>query len=314
MQFEHKTVLLEETVEAIQVSDNKIYVDATFGGGGHSNLILSKSKDIKLIVFDQDIEAIENGKNIFSQENRILFINDNFVNIKKNLEDLNIGKIDGIIADLGVSSYQLDNAKRGFSYMNDAYLDMRMNTSSSITAHYVVNNYSQKDLKRIIKDYGEENWADKISKVIVENRQVKPINTTFELVNIIEKSIPKKLRDKNKHPAKRTFQAIRIEVNNEIGIIEKFIKDSFDMLNIGGRIAIITFHSLEDRAVKNIFKELVGGCICPKEFPICMCNKKEKAKIITKKPILPTLKEIELNSRSRSAKLRILEKISEGYD
>lgn len=314
MKYEHKTVLLNETVDAIQIEKNKIYVDATFGGGGHSSLILSKNKDIRLIVFDQDIEAIENGRINFVKEKNITFVNDNFVNIKQNLERLSIYKIDGIIADLGVSSYQLDNEERGFSYMKNSQLDMRMDINSQLTAKYVVNNYTKDDLKNIIKTYGEEQWADKIANVIVDRRKIKPINTTFELVDIIEKSIPKKLRDKNKHPAKRTFQAIRIEVNNEIGIIEDFIKNSFEMLNLGGRIAIITFHSLEDRAVKDVFKELSTGCICPKEFPVCICNKVQRAKLINKKPISPNLDEITANPRSRSAKLRILEKINEGYD
>lgn len=314
MQYKHKTVLLHETVDAIDVSENKIYVDATFGGGGHSSLILSKADNIKLYVFDQDIEAIENGKKNFKNENRIYFINDNFINIKKNLELLSIKKIDGIIADLGVSSYQLDNIDRGFSYMGDAILDMRMDKNSILTAEKVVNTYSKEDLKRIIKEYGEENWADKIAQVIVDRRAIKPIKTTFDLVDIIEKSIPKKLRDKHKHPAKRTFQAIRIEVNNEIGVIENFIKDAFDLLEVGGKISIITFHSLEDRAVKNVYKELSTGCVCPKEFPVCMCNRIQKAKIVNRKPILPNNEEIELNPRSRSAKLRILEKIDKGDD
>lgn len=312
MQYEHKTVLLNETVDSIDVKNGKLYVDATFGGGGHSRLILSKADDIRLFVFDQDIEAIENGKLNFVEEKRINFINDNFVNIKKNLQALGIKKVDGIIADLGVSSYQLDNADRGFSYMSDAKLDMRMDKNSSLTAEYVVNTYSKERLKHIIREYGQENWSDRIAEIIVEKRAVKPITTTLELVDIIEKSIPKKLRDKHKHPAKRTFQAIRIEVNNEIDIIEKFIQDSFDMMNIGGRIAIITFHSLEDRAVKNSFKELSIDCVCPKEFPVCMCNTIQKAKILTKKPILPTDEEINSNPRSRSAKLRVLEKINEG--
>ena len=309
MEYSHKTVLLYETVDNLNIKDGNTYVDATFGGGGHSRYILSKSKNINLYVFDQDEEAIKNGVKNFSQKDNIHFINTNFVNLKSALYERNITKIDGLIADLGVSSYQLDNAERGFSYMSDAPLDMRMDKSSNLTAYDVVNNYSEDELSNIIRMYGEENWAGKIAKVIVDRRMQKSIDTTLELEDIIEKAFPKKLRDKNKHPAKRTFQAIRIEVNNEIKILEKFLQDAFELLSIGGRLSIITFHSLEDRAVKNIFKDLVGGCICPKEFPVCMCNKKEEAKIITKKPIIPTEEELKENPRSRSAKLRVIEKI-----
>ena len=309
MEYNHKSVLLYETVDSLNVKEGNTYVDATFGGGGHSGYLLSKANNINLYVFDQDEEAIKNGVKNFSQKDNIHFINTNFVNLKSALYERNITKIDGLIADLGVSSYQLDNAERGFSYMSDAPLDMRMDKSSNLTAYDVVNNYYEDELSNIIRMYGEENWAGKIAKVIVDRRMQKSIDTTLELVDIIEKAIPKKLRDKNKHPAKRTFQAIRIEVNNEIKILEKFLQDAFELLSIGGRLSIITFHSLEDRAVKNIFKDLVGGCVCPKEFPVCMCNKKEEAKIITKKPIIPTEEELKENPRSRSAKLRVIEKI-----
>ena len=309
MIYEHKSVLLHETVDMINIKKGGIYVDATFGGGGHSRYMLSKEDDMSLYVFDQDIYAIDNGRNNFANDNRIHFINTNFVNVKSALQDMGIYEIDGIIADLGVSSYQLDTAKRGFSYMKDAPLDMRMDTGSSLTARDVVNTYSRDELKRIIRLYSEEKWADKIATIIVETREKTPINTTFELVNVIERAIPKKLRDKNKHPAKRTFQAIRIETNNELGILEKFVNDAFDMLKIGGRMSIITFHSLEDRLIKNIYKDLVGGCICPSEFPVCMCGRTEKARIITKKPIIPTDEELQENARARSAKLRVIEKI-----
>jgi len=309
MIYEHKSVLLHETVDMINIKKGGIYVDATFGGGGHSRYILSKEDDINLYVFDQDIYAIYNGRNNFANDNRIHFINTNFVNVKSALQDEGIYEIDGIIADLGVSSYQLDTAKRGFSYMKDAPLDMRMDTGSSLTARDVVNTYSRDELKRIIRLYSEEKWADKIATVIVDTREKAPINTTFELVDVIERAIPKKLRDKNKHPAKRTFQAIRIETNNELGILEKFVNDAFDMLKVGGRMSIITFHSLEDRLIKNIYKELVGGCICPSEFPVCICGHTEKARIITKKPIIPTDEELQENARARSAKLRVIEKI-----
>lgn len=309
MIYEHKSVLLHETVDMINIKKGGIYVDATFGGGGHSRYMLSKIDDMSLYVFDQDIYAIDNGRNNFANDNRIHFINTNFVNVKSALQDMGIYEIDGIIADLGVSSYQLDTAKRGFSYMKDAPLDMRMDTGSSLTARDIVNTYSRDELKRIIRLYSEEKWADKIATIIVETREKAPINTTFELVNVIERAIPKKLRDKNKHPAKRTFQAIRIETNNELGILEKFVNDAFDMLKIGGRMSIITFHSLEDRLIKNIYKDLVGGCICPSEFPVCMCGRTEKARIITKKPIIPTDEELQENARARSAKLRVIEKI-----
>ena len=309
MIYEHKSVLLHETVDMINIKKGGIYVDATFGGGGHSRYMLSKIDDMSLYVFDQDIYAIDNGRNNFANDNRIHFINTNFVNVKSALQDMGIYEIDGIIADLGVSSYQLDTAKRGFSYMKDAPLDMRMDTGSSLTARDVVNTYSRDELKRIIRLYSEEKWADKIATIIVETREKTPINTTFELVDVIERAIPKKLRDKNKHPAKRTFQAIRIETNNELGILEKFVNDAFDMLKIGGRMSIITFHSLEDRLIKNIYKDLVGGCICPSEFPVCMCGSTEKARIITKKPIIPTDEELQENARARSAKLRVIEKI-----
>ena len=309
MIYEHKSVLLHETVDMINIKKGGIYVDATFGGGGHSRYMLSKIDDMSLYVFDQDIYAIDHGRNNFANDNRIHFINTNFVNVKSALQDMGIYEIDGIIADLGVSSYQLDTAKRGFSYMKDAPLDMRMDTGSSLTARDVVNTYSRDELKRIIRLYSEEKWADKIATIIVETREKTPINTTFELVDVIERAIPKKLRDKNKHPAKRTFQAIRIETNNELGILEKFVNDAFDMLKIGGRMSIITFHSLEDRLIKNIYKDLVGGCICPSEFPVCMCGRTEKARIITKKPIIPTDEELQENARARSAKLRVIEKI-----
>ena len=309
MIYEHKSVLLHETVDMINIKKGGIYVDATFGGGGHSRYMLSKEDDMSLYVFDQDIYAIDNGRNNFANDNRIHFVNTNFVNVKSALQDMGIYEIDGIIADLGVSSYQLDTAKRGFSYMKDAPLDMRMDTGSSLTARDIVNTYSRDELKRIIRLYSEEKWADKRATIIVETREKTPINTTFELVDVIERAIPKKLRDKNKHPAKRTFQAIRIETNNELGILEKFVNDAFDMLKIGGRMSIITFHSLEDRLIKNIYKNLVGGCICPSEFPVCMCGRTEKARIITKKPIIPTDEELQENARARSAKLRVIEKI-----
>lgn len=323
MDYYHKTVLLDETVKGICTKTGGTYVDATFGGGGHTNEILRQNPYVSMICIDQDEDAIKNflsdksyktlDEKIYEYKN-IKLVNDNFANINIILDDLKIDKIDAVIADLGVSSYQLDTVDRGFSYNEDAYLDMRMNKQNSLDAYTVVNSYTFEKLKYVIKEYGEENWADRIAKFIIEKRDEKPIKTTFELVDIVNRAVPKKMRDKNKHPAKRTFQAIRIEVNNELGIIEDFIYDAFKRLNIGGRIGIITFHSLEDKIVKSTFKNLSTGCTCPKEFPICVCGQKQKAKLVKGTPIKPSDKEIEENPRSRSAKLRLIEKIDEGND
>lgn len=311
MEFNHVSVLLDECIENLNINPDGIYVDCTMGGAGHSKEIAKKiTGKGKLVCFDQDINAINVAKERLSEfEDRVILIHSNFENLKEELEKNNIFKIDGVLADLGVSSHQLDEAYRGFSYMNDAPLDMRMDSRNTISAWDIVNTYSEKDIHRIIKDYGEENWAKRIAKFIVDERAIKTIDTTFELVEIIKKAIPQKARIDGPHPAKRTFQAIRIEVNNELGVINTMIKDSVYMMNKGGRICIITFHSLEDRIVKNEFKYLNQDCICPPELPFCTCDKKREIKIITRKPILPTDYEIKINPRSRSAKLRVAEKL-----
>lgn len=306
MGFSHVTVLLNETIEGLNVKSDGIYVDGTLGGGGHSFKILQLLDTGKVIGIDQDQDALNAAsKRLSIFGDRFVPAHSNFENVADVLAELGIEKIDGMCLDLGVSSYQLDEAERGFSYMNDGALDMRMDQTSDFTAWDVVNTYSEGELFRVIRDYGEENWASRIAKFIVEARAEKSIETTYELVEIIKHAIPAKARKDGPHPAKRTFQAIRIEVNNELRIIEKTIEDAVSVMNKGGRIAIITFHSLEDRIVKNTFKKLAEGCICPKELPVCVCNNKPKIKIITKKPILPSAEELENNPRARSAKLRV---------
>ncbi len=310
MEFKHFSVMLGETVDGLKISDNGIYVDGTMGGGGHSKEILSRNKSIKLIGIDQDKEAIAAAtERLKSFEGRFTAVNKNFSEIKEILSSLGIEKIDGAVLDLGVSSYQLDNGERGFSYMHDAPLDMRMDRDNPLTAYEVVNEYSQEELVRIFYEYGEENWSKRIADFIVEKRTTSPIKTTGELVEIIKAAIPKKARQEGSHPAKRVFQAIRIEVNGELRILEGAISDFLDVLKPGGRLSVITFHSLEDRICKNVFLEKAKGCVCPKEFPVCVCGKTPEIKVITRKPILPSKEELELNSRSKSAKLRIAEKL-----
>lgn len=309
MSFSHVSVLLKECIDGLKVKPNGVYVDGTLGGGGHSFQILQLLDSGKLIGIDQDTDALNAAHarlKIF--EEKFVPVHSNFSKIVQVLDDLNIEKFDGMLMDLGVSSYQLDEAERGFSYMNDGLLDMRMNQEDTKTAYVVVNTYSERELTDVISNYGEENWANRIAKFIIADRAIKPIETTFELVETIKKAIPAGARKDGPHPAKRTFQAIRIEVNNELKIIEQTIFDAVGRLNKGGRIAVITFHSLEDRIVKNAYKTLAQGCVCPPEFPICICNEKPKVKIITKKPILPSDEEIEANPRARSAKLRVVEK------
>ncbi|KXZ39542.1 16S rRNA (cytosine1402-N4)-methyltransferase [Alkalithermobacter thermoalcaliphilus JW-YL-7 = DSM 7308] len=311
MNFNHISVLLDECIENLNIKPNGVYVDATLGGAGHSLEIVKRlNEDGLLIGFDQDINAIKvASEKLKNYEQKIKLIHSNFVNLKSELDKIGIHKIDGILIDLGVSSHQLDEKERGFSYMQDATLDMRMDIRNPITAKDIVNSYSEEELEKIIRIYGEENWSKRIAKFIVQERQKKQINTTGELVDIIKMAIPKKARIDGPHPAKRTFQALRIEVNNELDIIDKVIVDSANMLNKGGRICIITFHSLEDRIVKNTYKNLEKSCICPKEFPVCQCNQAQVLKIITKKPIIPSQEEITQNPRSRSAKLRVAEKV-----
>ncbi|WXR62023.1 16S rRNA (cytosine(1402)-N(4))-methyltransferase RsmH [Peptostreptococcaceae bacterium AGR-M142] len=310
MEFKHVSVLLDECIEGLDIKENGIYVDGTLGGGGHSIEIVKKLKDGKLICFDQDINAINAGKERLKDYlDKVIFVHSNFVNIKREVLNLGIEKIDGFLVDLGVSSHQLDERERGFSYMQDAPLDMRMDNRNSFSAKNIINEYSLEELDRIIKLYGEERWAKRIATFIVEAREQKEIETTLELVDIIKKAIPKKARIDGPHPAKRTFQAIRIEVNEELDVIDKALVDACSIMNKGGRLCAITFHSLEDRIVKNVFKELALGCVCPKELPICQCDKEKEVKIITRKPILPSDIEIEENPRSRSAKLRIAKKL-----
>lgn len=310
MEFHHVSVLLDECIENLNIKPEGVYVDCTMGGAGHSKEIVKKLSNKGLFIgFDQDKNAIKTAKERLSEySDRVKFVHSNFENIKDELEKIGVYKIDGVLADLGVSSHQLDEADRGFSYMQDAPLDMRMDVRCEFSAYDVVNGYTEEELAKIIKDYGEENWAKRIAKFIVEERKEKKIETTKELVDIIKKAIPKKARIDGPHPAKRTFQAIRIEVNNELGVITKMIEDASSIMNKGGRICIITFHSLEDRIVKNAFKELSLDCICPPHLPMCQCDKKSEVKIITRKPIIPTDEEIEVNPRSRSAKLRVAEK------
>ncbi len=308
MEFKHKPVMLSECIEGLNIKPEGIYVDGTMGGAGHSIEIAKRLTNKGLLIgIDRDEEAICVAKKRLSMFSNIIFVHDNHDNIKKILENLNINQVDGILLDLGVSSYQLDERSRGFSYIGDGILDMRMDKSQTLTAKDIVNNYSQEELYEIIHEYGEEKFAKPIAKKIVEYRKQKQIERTDELVKIIEKVLPK--RKGEGHPAKRTFQAIRIEVNNEIKPLYNTVIDSIDLLKTGGRLCILTFHSLEDRAVKNAFVDSIGKCTCPPGLPYCMCGAKSKGKIITKKPILPKESELQENSRSKSAKLRIFEKV-----
>ncbi|WP_010292347.1 16S rRNA (cytosine(1402)-N(4))-methyltransferase RsmH [Clostridium senegalense] len=307
MDFKHVSVLLDECIEALNIKEDGIYVDCTLGGGGHSSEILKKlSEKGRLIGIDQDKDALKAANERLKEYKNTTFVHNNFYNIKEILEKLNIEKVDGILMDLGVSSYQLDNADRGFSYMKDAPLDMRMDRENSLSAYNVVNDYSEEELADVIKSFGEERFAKRISNFIVNRR---PIETTLQLADIVMAAIPGKFKKDGGHPAKRTFQAIRIEVNKELMILNKAIEDSVEALNSDGRIAIITFHSLEDRIVKNKFKELNDPCNCPKELPFCVCNKKPIVDLVSRKPIEPSKEEQENNSRSRSSKLRVARKI-----
>lgn len=313
MNFEHISVLKSECIEYLNIKKGGIYFDCTLGGAGHSYEICSKLNNTgTLIGIDQDINAINAANLKLNEFKNVKYVNDNFSNINQICRNLNINslEVDGFLLDLGVSSHQLDEAERGFSYMHDAPLDMRMDSRNSFTAYNVVNDYSELELCEIISKYGEERWSKRIAEFIVKERKQNTINTTFELVSIIKKAIPKGARKDGPHPAKRTFQAIRIEVNNELGILKNSIEKMTDLLKPFGRICVITFHSLEDRIIKNIFKELENPCICPREFPICVCGKKQKVKIITKKPVIPSEEEINTNHRSRSAKLRVVEKLN----
>ena len=311
MEFKHKSVLLNETIENLNIKPDGIYVDGTLGGAGHSYEICRQlSPKGSLIGIDQDEAAIEAAsKRLEEFQDRVTIIRSNYCNMKKELNRKGIFSVDGIVLDLGVSSYQLDNAERGFTYREDVPLDMRMDQRGSRTARDIVNEYSEQELFRVIRDYGEDKFAKNIAKHICTARAVKPIETTGELTEIIKQSIPMKIRATGGHPAKKTFQAIRIELNQELEVLKNSLDDMIELLNDEGRICIITFHSLEDRIVKTIFKRNENPCTCPSNFPVCVCGKKSKGKVITRKPILPSEEELEENTRSKSAKLRVFERI-----
>jgi len=304
--FSHIPVMLSECINGLKIKKDGLYVDGTLGGAGHSSSIVQNGG--QLIGIDRDEAAIKAASERLSDFN-VTLIHDNYNNILNILKELHTSCIDGALLDLGVSSYQLDTPERGFSYRFEAPLDMRMNKNDSLTAKKIINEYSQQELERILFDYGEESYAKSIVRKIIEKRSEKQIETTFELVDIIKSSMPPKVRWEGKHPAKKTFQAIRIAVNDELSGLFKTVEDFCSVLGSGGRLVIITFHSLEDRIVKNAFVKLANGCVCPKDFPICVCGNTPKAKIITKKPILASEDELKINPRSSSAKVRILEKL-----
>lgn len=312
MEFNHYSVLLNETIENLNIKPDGIYVDGTLGGGGHAYQVASRlSEKGRLIGIDQDADAIAAaGERLKEFGDKITIIRSNYANMKEELHRIGVEKVDGIVLDLGVSSFQLDTPERGFTYRDEnAPLDMRMDDRQSLTAKDIVNGYSEMELYRIICDYGEDKFAKNIAKHIVQERAKKPIETTGELTEIIRASIPMKVQVTGGHPAKRTFQAIRIELNKELEVLQNNLDDMIDLLNPGGRICIITFHSLEDRIVKTNFKRNENPCTCPSDFPVCVCGKKSKGKVVTRKPILPSEEELEVNSRSKSAKLRVFERV-----
>lgn len=310
MQFKHTSVLLEETIENLKIKQDGIYVDGTLGGAGHSYEIAKRLDDTGLLIgIDQDEDAIEAAtRKLAPYSDRVKIIRDNYCNYKSISEELNINQVDGILLDLGVSSYQLDNADRGFTYRVDAPLDMRMDDRNEKTAKDIVNGYSEKELVRILQEYGEERFAKSIASHIVKRRAEKEIETTFELNDIIRASIPAKFRNEKGHPSKQTYQAIRIELNRELEVLKDSLDGMIELLSPGGRLCIITFHSLEDRIVKNAFRTNENPCICPPNFPVCTCGRKSKGKVITRKPIIPSEDEMKNNTRSKSAKLRVFEK------
>ena len=312
MEFNHYSVLLNETIENLNIKPDGIYVDGTLGGGGHAYQVASRlSEKGRLIGIDQDADAIAAaGERLKEFGDKITIIRSNYANMKEELHRIGVEKVDGIVLDIGVSSFQLDTPERGFTYRDEnAPLDMRMDDRQSLTAKDIVNGYSEMDLYRIIRDYGEDKFAKNIAKHIVQERAKKPLETTGELTEIIRASIPMKVQVTGGHPAKRTFQAIRIELNKELEVLQNNLDDMIDLLNPGGRICIITFHSLEDRIVKTNFKRNENPCTCPSDFPVCVCGKKSKGKVVTRKPILPSEEELEVNSRSKSAKLRVFERV-----
>lgn len=313
MEFNHKPVLLEECIENLDIKPDGVYVDGTMGGAGHSSEIFKRlGPGGVLLGIDQDAFAVKTSHERLTTINgqaRFILVNDNFVNIKEICRKNGIPEVDGVLLDLGVSSHQLDEAERGFSYQKDAPLDMRMDKRLELNAETIVNEYGEEEIKEIIRDYGEEKWASRIAAFIVRTRSEKRIRTTTELVDIIKAAIPSAARREGPHPAKRTFQALRIAVNNELGILQKAIEDAVSLLKPGGRLCIITFHSLEDRIVKNEFSKKVKPCTCPGDFPVCVCGKKPEAEHVTRKPLAPSEKETGENPRARSAKLRVIRKL-----
>ena len=309
-EFHHVSVLLWECIEGLNIKPDGIYVDGTLGGAGHSSEIVKRLENGRHIGIDRDNVALKAaGERLAPYADKVTLVHSNFCEIRQVLDDLNIEGVDGILLDLGVSSPQLDDGARGFSYMADAPLDMRMNNEDPLTAYDVVNTWPYEELKRILYDYGEERYAPQIASAICKKREVKPIGTTLELVDVIRSAMPPAALREKQHPAKRSFQAIRIAVNDELGSVEKVMRDAIPKLNKGGRLAVITFHSLEDRIVKNAMVAASKGCTCPPSFPVCVCGKKPQVKLITKKPIVSTDGELEVNPRARSAKLRICEKL-----
>ncbi len=311
MEFKHRSVLLDETIEQLNIRPEGIYVDGTLGGAGHSFEIAKRLTTGRLIGIDQDADAIVAAtKRLEPYADKVTIVRNNYCNMKEELHRLGIEQVDGILLDLGVSSFQLDTPERGFTYRDtDAPLDMRMDQRQTLTAKEIVNHYSEKELYRIIRDFGEDRFAKNIAKHIVEARKTKELETTGELIDVIRASIPMKVQVTGGHPAKRTFQAIRIELNRELDVLKDTLDEMIDLLSPGGRICIITFHSLEDRIVKTIFRKNENPCTCPSDFPVCVCGKVSKGKVVTRKPILPSEEELEENSRSKSAKLRVFERV-----
>ena len=309
-EFHHISVLLEECLEGLDIKPEGIYVDGTLGGAGHSSQIVKRLTTGRLVGIDRDPVALKaSGKRLEPYQDRVTLVHANFCEMAQVMQELGIPGVDGILLDLGVSSPQLDDGERGFSYMADAPLDMRMNSEDTLTAYEVVNTWSQDELKRILFDYGEERYAPRIASAICRRREEKPIETTLELVDVIRSAMPPQALREKQHPAKRSFQAIRIAVNDELGSVETAMRDAIPLLNPGGRLAVITFHSLEDRIVKNAMAEAAKGCTCPPNFPVCVCGKKPLVKLISRKPVVATEEELEVNPRSRSAKLRVCEKL-----
>ena len=311
-EFHHVSVLLQECLDGLNIRPDGIYVDGTLGGAGHSFQIASRLTTGRLIGIDRDQVALEAAsKRLAPYQDRVTLVHSNFCEIKEVLRELNIAGVDGILLDLGVSSPQLDDGQRGFSYMSDAPLDMRMNRQEALSAYTVVNSWPREELKRILYDYGEERYAPQIASAICRRREEKPIETTLELVDVIRSAMPPAALREKQHPAKRSFQAIRIAVNDELGSVEKVMRDAIPCLNKGGRLAVITFHSLEDRIVKNAMAAASRGCTCPPEFPVCVCGKKPMVKLVNRKPIVSGSEELEDNPRARSAKLRVCEKLTD---